>query len=357
MVAFAWFGILALSPQQPVPASAPRPAGGELVLLGPADPLAATGLRLGGGGIASGAECGPAAEPGKGRTASGLSVEARPEGVLVAFASGRKLLFAPDGWLHEPEGAHAGPFAPGASLHFADGSVLRIERTGSRKIPIREVVLEEAGRAERLWWRGRPVAEPVKSRGAVGAGLLCAGEGDSVYRCIGLGPLLVLARVLAPKNDGLPQIRLALLTAPMRASLLDLARTLDEEGSAPAPLAAQVRELALRLEGILDPAAPLPRVSAAELRYALPGGFDLLIRAEREGVLVGLHRADDKDPVVEWILGYGAEVRLAEGNPAAKNQRGVRPIRLPSPLTDYDARAGPLEVPLARALLERLVRP
>src|SRR5262245_28895145 len=93
------------------------------------------GWRLGDGGVraaGAGASDLPGA-PGECTTPGGVRVQCRSEGVKLTFASGRELLWAPDGFLHLRDGGVAGPFVGGVELRLQDGSCVRIDRGSSRR--------------------------------------------------------------------------------------------------------------------------------------------------------------------------------------------------------------------------------
>ena len=52
---------------------------------------------------------------------------------------------------------HAGPFPGGAELWLADGARVRIDRSGSRRNELQEVVVSAGDTAWCIWQRSRPV--------------------------------------------------------------------------------------------------------------------------------------------------------------------------------------------------------
>lgn len=347
--------------QQPLPAAASRAAAEqpELVLFAPGTPAGVAAFGLGNGGI-DGARTEPLqVAPGECLTPGGVHVRVRDEGVWIGLPNRRELLFTPDGMLHLRQGGAAGPFAGGAALHLGDGAVLRIDRSGSRRRPLQQVVVVADGRCERLWHRQQPVAATVRDSDWHGVELLCAGDGDAVYRGIGLGPLLVLERLAAPPDTGLPPVRLVLCSGPLQQSLRELAKQFERVEPEVQQAAAQLGQLALHGGRLFGGGQPPPRVDARRLRFALASGYDLSIAlADAGAVRLALHAGEARDPLVEWTLGYSSEAhllhpRLHQGGFGRYYRSGVR---LQNPLPEFAARAELLELPAARSVLERLQR-
>jgi hypothetical protein len=290
-------------------------------------------------------------------TKGGVRVRVQEQGVLVEFPNHRELLFTPAGYLHLRLGGEAGPFGGGVALHFADGAELRIDRSGSRRRPLQQVVVVADGRSERLWYRERAVAETVRASSWNGVELLCGGDGDAVYRGIGLGPLLVLERILAPAKCRLSAVRLALCTEPLQQSLLDLAQRFDHVEPEAQAAVTRLGQLAQQCNRIFGGKAPPTRVDTRHIRYGLQGGYDLSVTLGEGGeVLLGLHAGDARDPLVEWTLGYGGDLhlvhpRLHEAGVGRYFRDGVR---LPRFLPEFAARSELLELPAARAVLQQL---
>src|SRR5712671_3362327 len=207
-----------LSLQGPPQAAIDPPA--EFVLAATTE-LRVEALLLGDGGLAGATPAVLQCAAGSCRTPGGIVVEVKTAGVKLTFPSGRELLYTPSGWLHLRGGEAAGPYLAGLELLLADGARLRIDRTGSRREPLQEVLVTADGRSDRLWLQNRPVLETARPRSWSGQRLLCCGHGDAVYHGIALGPLLVFERVLVAAADAavLPAARMALLVPPIVQSL------------------------------------------------------------------------------------------------------------------------------------------
>src|SRR5262245_12942014 len=137
----------------------PEALDSGLVLIARGAP-AGHGWRLGDGGVlaADAQQNDLSGERGECTTPGGVRVQCRSEGVKLTFASGRELLWAPDGFLHLRDGGVAGPFAGGVELRLQDGSCVRIDRGSSRRQALLAVdVALASGRAVRLWWQTGPV--------------------------------------------------------------------------------------------------------------------------------------------------------------------------------------------------------
>lgn len=350
-----------LLPQQPLPATASKDVFDqpEMVLVNPGTTPGISAFGLGDGGIDAARLDKLQVAAGECITPGGVRVRVQEQGVMIEFPNRGQLLFTPSGHLHRRLGGEAGPFGGGVALHFADGAELRIDRSGSRRKPLQEVVIIADGRRERLWDRQRPVSEPVRESGWNGVELLCGGDGDAVFRGIGLGPLLVLQRVLAPAVCRLPEVRLVLCTETLQQSLHDLAQRFDHVEPEVQSAVTRVGMMAQQCRRIFGAKAPPVRVDMRRLRYALAMGYDLSVTlGEGAEVRLGLHAGDARDPLVEWTLGYGCELhlihpRLHEGGVGRYYRSGVR---LPRTLEGYAARSELLELPAARTALERLQR-
>lgn len=303
-------GLLAAVPlfQDPVAAAPRRPDGG-LWLVGPAAE-GFRGLGLGDGGVAAAGGGGGTLQPdarGACTTPGGILVECRREGVRLVFPSGCELLCAPDGFLHLRDGGAAGPFPGGFELLLGDGSAVCVRLGSSRRVPITSVRVTAGGRALELWDRREPVAEPVRAQRWVGERLLCLGDGGALYRPLALGPLLTLERVLVPEAAAahLPPVRLALHTAPVRASIEAMAGDRSIRESRAWTRLAAVLEHADR---VWDERFPPPRIASSPLRFRLPGELDLEFVQGGAELSMRLRRPGEP-AFAEWVLGYGARAR------------------------------------------------
>lgn len=355
-------------PQQPAPpATTAVPADAELLLVPGAITLSPTDLGLGHGGVrpAGGAATPLRALPSSGTTPGGVEVRALPQGVRIAFPSGRQLLFAPDGFLHLRGGEHAGPFPGGVELHLADGCSVRIVRTGSRRNPLQEVLIAAApggaarGGSVRIWQRDRPALEwdPPRSDWP-GTTLLCAGDGDAVYRVVAAGPMLILERVAVPAADArtLPERRVVLRTDQLLTSLRELPASIGQVDGALAAALQRAEALARGTRPVFPAEATAPRrVERQPARFALGAGCELTLSAEHSGpVRMGLHRGQESDPFVEWSLGYVCQLNLlhperADGGSGRYWRGGVT-----LPVTSLPARARPERFDLDQ--IQRVIR-
>ncbi len=270
-------------------------------------------FRLGDGGIGAIDPDGAAlpGERGECTTPGGVHVQCRKEGVKLTFASGRELLWAPDGFLHLRDGTVAGPFESGVELRLLDGCSVRIDRGASRRTPITEVVVAtEAGVAVRLWRRAEAVREPGGTAWS-GERLFCLGDGGALYRALALGPVITLERVLVPTGAlGVPLRRVALDTGAIARSL-----QLLRESRARIADPTAVAEIGLVLDNhaAVWPAAGAPpaRIGSSPLLYLLPAGYELRFQVQGGDVRLQMARHQQR-PFVEWQLGYGAAVRCVE---------------------------------------------
>jgi hypothetical protein len=321
------------------------------------------GWRLGDGGVrAPGAQSGATAgaqygatvgdlpgERGECMTPGGVRVQCRNEGVKLTFASGRELLWAPDGFLHLRDGGVAGPFAGGVELRLQDGSCVRINRGSSRRQSLQAVdVATAAGRAVRLWWQTGPLFEETRSAWN-GERLFCLGDGGAVYRALAMGPLVTLERMLAPHDAvSLPAHRLALdvdaLVASLQILLESRARIADPSA------VADVRLLLSNVDAVWPAdGAPPPRTSTSPLRFLLRAGYD--VRFDLDGAELHMAMArHEQPPFVEWKLGYGAAVRCLEGAGAPKGNLVTAADCAP----ELQPRLDRLELPRAEHVLHAL---
>ncbi|MBM4059964.1 MAG: hypothetical protein FJ265_02560 [Planctomycetes bacterium] len=353
--------VLLLQDPPPAPPPAPPPPHAEVVLAEAADPVPLRAFGLGEGGLD------PGAEPGRLRwaehgctTGGGVSVECRAVGVKLTFPSGRELLFAADGALHLRSGEAGGPFPFGAELRLGDGSAVRVLLAPGRQDRLREVCVVDGGRAALPWRRGQPARESVDPAAWAGVRLSCCGDGGDLFRTIGLGPLVVLDRVLvaADREREVPRERLVVLTAPLLQSLAALPR----QHRAPDPLLRQaVRAVAATADrgGAVFPAgASLQRTEREELRWALRGGYELQLAPDGPNApRLALFAGRSARPMVEWTLGGSPAAFLTnpDEQPGAGRWHG-NGTRLPRVAADLQARADLGEPGLALQVLQRLRR-
>jgi hypothetical protein len=280
-----------------------------LVLVPPGN-APGSGWGLGDGGVAAADPSRAGLPGGRGEctTPGGVSVRCQLEGVKLEFPSGRELLFAPDGYLHLRDGSAAGPFGGGVELRLLDGSTVRIDRNGSRRTPLSEVVVAApGGAAARLWWRRGAVHEPARSTWN-GDRLFCLGDGGSLYRALALGPVVTLQRMLAPRGGR--QLPEALLALDVGSALGSLRLLADSRARHTEPEAIAEVDLVLAESARVWPSdePPPPRVSTDPLQFLLRSGYDLRFAVEGADVRLSMARHQQK-PFVEWQLGYGASVR------------------------------------------------
>jgi hypothetical protein len=239
--------------------------------------------------------------------------------VKLTFASGREVLFAPDGWLHLRDGSAEGPLPGGVELRLLDGACVRIARSSSRRARIGDVdVVTAEGEGVCLWRRGDAVREPARGDWN-SERMFCLGDGGAIYRAVALGPMVMLQRALAPRGDPRPEARLCLQVEPLLESLRGL---LDTRAAAENPQAmAEVRlvlDNAARVLAADGP--PPPRIRTDPLQFLLFAGYDLRLSPEEADVRLELARHGEP-PFVEWRLGYISTVQVADAGMRPSNQR------------------------------------
>lgn len=335
-------------PQQPANATSPRvptpnpaPASTSVV-----DPNVDNGLifaatnatipaafRLGDGGVhadfADRDQSMPG-EPGSCTTPGGVRVDCQREGVKLTFPSGREVLCAPDGYVHLRCGSVAGPFESGLELLLADGSAVRIDRSGSRRAPIVAVDVIGAETAVTIWRRGSPVRERVRGDGRLPP-VYCLGDGGALYRAAAAGPLVALSRVLAPREVALarklPQERLCLQVGPMVESLQALSES--REARLHPEAAKQVALILDQRSQVWREDLPVPpRTNSSPLQYLLLAGYDLTLREDNGVVAVELARHQE-DPFVVWRLGYIGSVCYLDDSPQSGLDASPLPVVTP----------------------------
>ena len=320
--------VVGIVPLLQAQAAAPQP-GPELILLPGRSEALGPECGLGNGGIAAPGQGGPPQRcvQGAGVAAGGVAVECRREGVHLRFPGGRELLFAPDGVLHLRSGEHAGPFSGGVELRLLDGSAVRIERGGSHRTPITEVVLAGGGESVRLWSRTEAACERVRERPWAGERLWCLGDGGMLYRAIALGPLVTLQRQLAPAGpeDRWPDVRLLLQLEPLLTSLHALVDAQPGRGAKDVPSELEQLVAAADTVFVADEHAP-PRVGRSPIRYALRRDFELEFALDGGDLRLCLCRGQVHRALIEWRLGYGADVsrEVASDQPGDRQSRSVR---------------------------------
>jgi hypothetical protein len=240
-------------------------------------------------------------------TPGGVVVQCRREGVKVAFASGRELLYAPDGHMHLRDGSVAGPFLNGVELRLADGSSVAIDRSGSRRSPIECVEVRHGEDATCVYRRGNPTREAA--RGVFRLPIVfCLGDGGSLYRAIALGPLVTMERALVPQEQRelMPERRLCVFAGPLADSMEQLCASRAQQRH---PETVQELRLILsELASVFRSDAPMPpRTGSDPLQFLLHAGYDLRFVQQKGLVRMQLAR-NQREPFVEWRLGYGTAI-------------------------------------------------
>lgn len=348
-----------LVPQDPPPAVPTLHP--EVVLSDAADPIPLAAFGLGDGGVAPRFAPGQRWSDGGCITPGGVRIEVRAVGVKLTFPSGRELLLAPDGLLHLRSGETGGPWPAGVELRLGDGSAVRVVLAPGNDDRLREVVVVHGEVAAALWRKGRPAKAVDDPRPWAGKKLACCGDGGDVYRVIGLGPLLVLDRVLVADSRTalLPTERLVLLTAPLSAALQAMPK---QHTGTDAPLrraVAVVTATARRSAEVLPAGAALQRVERQELRWVLPSRHELLLALDDGSrPQLSLFLPGAKRPLVDWTLGGNGAAFLVNpfdaqpGNPRwTGNGTRLAPIA-----TDLLARDELFETGEALAVLRRLMK-
>ena len=240
-------------------------------------------------------------------TPGGVVVQCRREGVRLAFASGRELLYAPDGHMHLRDGSVAGPFLSGVELRLADGSAVAIDRSGSRRSPIECVEVRNGEDATCVYRRGNPTREAA--RGVFRLPIVfCLGDGGSLYRTIALGPLVTMERALVPQEqrEQMPQRRLCILAGPLADSMEQLCASRAQKRH---PKAVEELQLIVaEFAAVFRSDAPMPpRTGSDPLQYLLHAGYDLRFVQQQGLVRMQLAR-NQQEPFAEWRLGYGTAI-------------------------------------------------
>ena len=269
-------------------------------------------------------------EPGSCITPGGVRVACQREGVKLTFASDREVLFAPDGYVHLRDGSVAGPFTSGIEFTLADGCLVRVDRSGSRRAPIVAVDVIGGEAAVSLWRRGSPVRERARGDSRLPP-VFCLGGGDVLYRAAAAGPLVALSRVLAPKEIALgrklPRHRLCLQVGPMIESLQALALSRGARWHESA--AAEVGLILAKESEVWRQDLPVPpRTSSDPLQYLLVAGYDLTLREVNGVVQVEIGRHQEK-PFVQWRLGYLGSVCYLDDSPQSGTDATAVPVVVP----------------------------
>tara|TARA_R110002094_G_scaffold28151_11_gene41164 strand:- start:2886 stop:3998 length:1113 start_codon:yes stop_codon:yes gene_type:complete len=246
-------------------------------------------------------------------TPGGVHVACRAVGVKLTFPSGREVLLAPDGGLHLRSGESAGPYPAGLEFLLADGATVRIALAQSRKSRIRDVWVTHDRRSLQPWRLGSDAQATSRTKNWSGIRLACCGDGGDIYRPLAIGPLVVLDRVLVPKErkDKTPRERLVVLTEPIRQSLLRMPRQHRETEASVRRAVAAVTEVADRSSMIFPRGAALRRAEHDRLRWLLGGGFELQLDPDISATPhLQLFAGTSALPMVEWTLGAGTAAYL-----------------------------------------------
>ena len=363
LLALALFPLLLA--QDPPPALPSLPSlpdlHAEVVLAGDAEPVLLGAYGLGNGGLDE------KLAPDRLRwhddgvtTSGGIRVQCQGAGVKLTFPSGRELLFAVDGVLHLRSGEQAGPFPFGAELRLGCGARVRITMAPGQRERLREVAVVDGEQVVQPWRRGKPARELDDLRPWGGVRLCCCGDGGDLYRAIGLGPMLVLERVLVAKEREAkaPAERLVLLTAALLQSLNRLPR---QHTGSEAPLRRAVGAVAAtadRASTIFPAGASLRRAERDQLRWVLRAGYELELTFEGPNApRLGLFAGRSLQPMVEWtLLGVpAAYLPNPKEQPGASRWHG-NGTRLGKVAEDLQARAELFEVGHALEVVKRLLK-
>jgi len=223
------------------------------------------------------------------------------------------LLVAPDGALHLRTGEAAGPYRAGLELMLGDGSRVRISLAQSRTDRVRDVLVSDGKRCLQPWRRGRPAKKDAAVRHWSGIRVACCGDGGDLYRPLAIGPLVVLDRVLVPKDrlDDTPSERLVVLTDPIRKSLARMPRQHRETDAPVRRAVAAVAAVADRGDLIFPAGAALRRAEHDRLRWLLGGGFELQLDTEQAAQpRLQLFAGHSPLPMVEWLLSASSAAYL-----------------------------------------------
>lgn len=279
-------------------------------------------------------------------TPGGVVVQCRREGVKLTFPSGRELLFAPDGNVHLRDGSVAGPFLQGLELRLSDGARVAIDRSGSRRSPIECVEVTADGESVCLYRRGNPTNEAARGAFHVPKAL-CLGDGGAVYRAIALGPLVTLARVLAPieQRQSMPEHRLCLVTSSLVDSMAMLTASRARQRHPDAVAEAEVI-LAEQSRVFREDVPMPPRTGSSPLQFLLHAGYDLTLVEELGMVRMQIARHQGQ-PFLEWRLGYTTNIC----GMSATTEEGSGQERVDAPLPDLQANLLYHEIDAAMAVV------
>ena len=361
MAAAAIVGSACAQERRTPPKQPPRPHP-QVVLSAAAGSPPLRDFGLGAGGVLGARGALRCDVPGRCVTSGGVQVECLAVGVKLTFPSGRELLIAPDGAVHLRSGEVAGPFAAGLELRLGDGSRVQVSLAQARKRRVREVHVVEGDHAVQLWQRGKAAELRARARPRPWAGLrlACCGDGGDVYRPLGLGALIVLERVLVPRDrlDATPASRVVLLTSPMLESLRRMPRQHRETQAVVRRAVAAVTEVGERGDEIFRAGAALRRARRDQPRWVLAAGFELALALE--GPLwprLQLFAGRSPLPMVEWTVGAAGAAYLTNPNP---DQLGKRwhgnGTRMPRVAEDLQVREHLEERQRALTLLRALAK-
>lgn len=291
-------------------------------------------------------------------TPGGVHVACRAVGVKLKFPSGRELLVAPDGALHLRSGEAAGPYRAGLELMLGDGSTVRVTLAQGRSDRVRDVLVSAGKRALQPWRRGKPAKKSTSVKHWSGIRVACCGDGGDLYRPMAIGPLVVLDRILVPKERlaETPRERLVLLTDPIRRSLARMPRQHRETDAPVRRAVAAIAAVADRGEMIFPGGAALRRAEHDRLRWLLGGGFELQLDADKAGKpRLQLFAGQSPLPMVEWLLSASTAAYML--NPR-RDQLGKRwhgnGTRLPVAVPALQVRDYLSELPHALEVIRRI---
>ena len=293
-------------------------------------------------------------------TPGGVHVVCRSVGVKLVFPSGRELLLGPDGVLHLRSGESGGPFPSGVEFVLADGARVRVRLAQGRRDRVRDVWVVHGDSELQPRRRGKPAEERSRAGYWRGDRLACCGDGGELYLPVALGPMIVLDRVMVPKDriDETPRERLVLLTDPLRRSLEKMPKQHRETDVAVRRAVAAVAGVAERGAQVFPVGAALRRAERDRLRWLLAGGFELQLALD--GPLaprLQLFAGTSPLPMVEWTLGAASAAYLT--NPR-DDQLGKRwhgnGTRLPRSVPDLQVRDDVRARARALRVIERLQR-
>lgn len=255
----------------------------------------------------------PVVAPGDAVTSGGVRVRARDAGMKLDFPGGAELLVSPTGRVHLRDGEQTLPCFGGVQILLADGAIVRAWPQSGLRGALRCVEVEVEGATHVLWQQDQAVAEASFVRRFAGLTLCALGDGSWLYRPTPIGPIVVLERVLVPREAraSAPPVVALVVGDVLRDSLQrlpDHAPQRSVQFPDLHPMAVELASLAPQL--FADGVRARPPGALGALVIPLADDWRVQVSVHPAMLTIGLSHGAGATPCVEWTIALRTEVRF-----------------------------------------------